>query len=266
MSVSQDASKVPAPQKNKSKKPQPSDEELALDGLMGEIEEDLRSEELAKLWKQYGNYVIAVIAAIILSVVGWQLWKQNIEKQRAAQMAEYESASKLVQEGKLDEAMTAYAAIAAENADGLAVLAQLQKAAIALEKGDKAGALAAYKALEDNTKADSLFRDFATLLHALHGIDSENPLQLESELKPLLNPSNAFYHSATELTALLAAKQGDPKRALSLAEALIADRTTPQGIRQRAEELAAMFRLAVPAADARPDTPKADAAPAPAKP
>ena len=49
---------VPVPAKTKSKKPEKSEDEIAVDSLMGEIEEDLRGEELSKLWKQYGNLVI----------------------------------------------------------------------------------------------------------------------------------------------------------------------------------------------------------------
>lgn len=269
MSSSKDASNIPAPKKTKSKKPEKSDEEAMLDGLMTEIEEDLRGEEIAKLWKLYGNYVIAAVVGVILAVVGWQLWKQNQDTQRAELTRQYESTTKLAQAGKFDEALTAYAVIAEKKGEGLAALAQLQKAAVSLEKGDRAGALATYKALQTDSKADPLFRDLAVVLYALHGIDTENPLDIEAKLKPLLDPSNAFTHSAIELTALAAYKQGDAPRALKLVEGLAADQTTPQGVRQRADELATMFRLAAPALASAPAAPKApDAKPeaAPSKP
>lgn len=93
-------------------------------------------------------------------------------------------------------------------------------------------------------------------------MDTENPLQLEANLKPLLDPSNAYNHTATELTALLAYKQGDAPRALKLVEGLLADAKAPQGLRQRAEELAVMFReagaTAKPAAAATPEAPKSE--------
>ncbi|MBL8630909.1 MAG: tetratricopeptide repeat protein [Rhodospirillaceae bacterium] len=250
MTASKDASKVPAPTKAKSKKPEKSDDELMLDGLMNEIEEDLREEEIAKLLKKYGNYILAVIAVIILSVVGWQLWKQNHEAQMSALTKQYEQAGKLVLEGKYDEALTSYATISEMHGEGLAALAQLQKAAVMLEKGDRAGAMAAYKALQNDSRADALFRDLAVVLYALHGIDTENPQQLEASLKPLLNPANPYRYSALELTSLLASKQGDQARALKVAEDILADQVAPQGVHQRAEELAAMFRLGVTAAPA----------------
>jgi hypothetical protein len=268
VTASKDASKVPAPTKGRSKKQEKSDEELALDGLMTEIEEDLRSEEIGKLWKKYGNYIIGVVCVVVLAVVGWQFYKQSQEEQRAALTRQYEEALRLTETGKLDEALTAYAAVAAKKGDGMAALAQLQKAALMLEKGDRAGALAAYKALEDDETADILFRDLATVLYTLHALDTENPLQLEANLKPVLDPGSAFTHTATELTALLAYKQGDAPRALKLAEGLLADTKTPPGVRQRAEELAAIFREGAPAttpAATPAKTAPADA-PAPATP
>ena len=112
MTASKDASKVPAPTKAKSKKTEKSEEEALLDGLMSEIEEDLRDEEIAKIWKQYGNLIIAVIVVGIVSVIGWQLWKQNQDAKQAELTRQYEVASNLVRDGKFDEAMTAYAAVA----------------------------------------------------------------------------------------------------------------------------------------------------------
>jgi hypothetical protein len=245
VNVSKDApsdTKGPPSAKTKSKKPERSEEEIAVDSLMTEIEEDLRGEELSKLWKKYGNLIVAASLALILGVAGWQYWRQDQETQRLDAARQYEAGIKLIQEGKLDDALATYAALAEKKGLGYAALAQLQKAALALSKNDVPSALAAYKALAADEKADVLFRDLARLMRALHGLDTENPLELEAALKPLLDASNPFSHSAQELTALLAAKQGDAPRALKLVEGLAADVSAPAGVRQRAEELAVVFK------------------------
>lgn len=253
---------LPAPRKGK-KKPEKSEEEYAVDSLMTEIEDDLREEEISKLWKRYGKYVIAVVVLIVAGVTGWQLWRQQHEAQVRALTLQYESASKLIREGKYDEAITAYAVVAKDHGEGLAALAQLQQAALYLEKNDVSGALATYKALESDGRADPLFRDLATIFYVLHGMDTLNPLELEAKLKPLLDPANEFTHSAQELTAVLAGKQGDYARAAKLADELAADAKAPEGVRQRAQELAAVFKEpvaqtaapapALPAAPAQPE-------------
>jgi hypothetical protein len=241
---------VPAATKGKSKKPEKSDDEIAIEGLMTEIEADLRGEEIDKLWKKYGIVIIAAAVGIVIAVAGWQLWRQDIEQKKVAAAKQYEVATKLIQDGKLEDAATAFALIADQKGQGYAALAQLQKATIALNKNDLPGALAAYKALAGDDKADVLFRDLAKVLRVMHGLDSENPLELESALKPLLDPANPFVNSATELTALLAYKQGDGARAQKLAEGLANDQRAPAALRQRAEELAAVFAETVPASPA----------------
>lgn len=238
---------VPATTKGKNKKQEKSEDEIAIEGLMTEIEADLRGEEIDKLWKKHGSLVIAGIIGIIIAVAGWQLWRQDVEQKKVEAAKQYELATKFVQDGKLEDAATAFATIAGQKGQGYAALAQLQKATIALNKNDLPGALASYKALAEDEKADPLFRDLALVLRAMHGLETENPLELEASLAPLLNPANPYINSATELTALLAYKQGDAPRAQKLAAGLAADPKAPAALRQRAEELAAVFGEAAPA-------------------
>lgn len=242
--------------------PGPADPEF--EGLMSEIEDELRSEELKKLWARYGNAIIAGAVVIVLAVAGWQYWRQQDAAQRAALAVSFQDASRLAGEGKIDEAVTALAAIAGHRGEGYAVLAQLQKAALMADQGkDPAGVLAAYRALIDDPGIDRLFRDLATVLYVMHALDSAPAAELEQMLTPTLNPANPFHYTGLELTALLADKQGDRARARQIAEQLLADSAAPLGIRQRAEELAAVFKAA-PAATAAPGTASApDAAPAP---
>ena len=42
------------------------------DGLLREIDEELRQEQAQKLWKTYGKYVIAVAVAVVAVVAGYQ--------------------------------------------------------------------------------------------------------------------------------------------------------------------------------------------------
>lgn len=251
-----------------------------LSGLMTEIEDDMREEELRKLWARYGNIFITLMVVAVLGVLGWQLWRQKVETERQQTARAYEQALDLLVQGKSDEALTAYAGIAGKRGEGFATLAQLQKASILATKGDTDGALAAYKALSEDGATDPLFRDLATVLYVMHAFDREDPAKLEAALQPTLSTSNAYHHSGTELAALLAHKRGDSARATTLAEQLIADPDTPGSIRSRAEELLVMFKtgavaptITVPQSVAVPTPaapqaamPPASATPAPAAP
>ena len=51
--------------------------------IFREVEEDVRKERFERLWKAYGDYVIALIVLMILGVGGWQLWERYEANQRA---------------------------------------------------------------------------------------------------------------------------------------------------------------------------------------
>ena len=243
-----------------AKTPDKSEEDAELDGLMTEIEEDLREEEFKKFWAKHGSKVIAALAMIVVAVLGWQFWRQTVEDDRRALAKSYDQAVRLAVDGKAEDAITAFATVAGSRGEGFAILAQLQKAALLAEKKDIAGALAAYTALADDSSADPLFRDLATILYAMRAIDTEAPEVVENRLQPLMSPSNPFYSSAAELAALLASRRGDMARAISLIEPLISDPNAPGGVRSRAEELSAMFK-AMPAGGVAPAPASAPAVP-----
>lgn len=263
------ANKAPAPAAKGKKKADETDHEL--EGLMSEIETDLREEELKKIWKNYGSVIIAFALAVVLGVAGVQFYRHYETKQREAAARQYELAIKTQEEGKTDEALAAFAAVAKEGTKGYATMARLSQASIQLQKNDVDGALANYKAIAADPKADQVFRDLATLLFVLHSLDRADPKALEEQLTPLTSPNNAFNPSALELTALLAAKQGDTARAIKTLAQITADASAPASMRQRAEDLSKLYESGdLPPPPAAPQMPAAAApaaeAPAPQAP
>ena len=50
--------------------------------IFHEVEEEVRRERYQKLWKQYGDYIMAVAALIVVAVAAWQLWQRYQLNQR----------------------------------------------------------------------------------------------------------------------------------------------------------------------------------------
>ena len=73
------------------------------DHLFEEIEEDLRAERYAKLWKRYGKFVIAGFIALIVGVAGFKGWQTYDQKIRAEQSNQYATAARLLAEKKSSE-------------------------------------------------------------------------------------------------------------------------------------------------------------------
>jgi hypothetical protein len=258
LSKSKDAN-LPAPNSPAPKKGEAVDHEL--ESIMSEIEEGLREDEFKKLWKRYGNWFIAAAVAVVIGVFGYQLWRQYDEKTRAELAGRYDAAVVTFEAGKYDDAIQQFNAVAAKKGEGYAALARLGAASAQLQKNDVDGALASYKALSEDKSIDPVYRDLGTILRVLHGMDREDPKVLETALNPILAPANPYYHSGLELAALLAAKQGDKERAAKLAEQITGDPGAPAGVRERAQDLASLYKPVPPEAGKPITTPAPAATP-----
>ena len=206
--------------------------------IFREIDEELRRDNLLKLWKQYGRYVIIAAVVVLLAaagVAGWQSYRHSV---RQAEAAQYAAALRLVRDGKTGEAGKRFEAVAAEGG-GYAVLAQFERAEILAKAGDRAGADAVYRQIAAADAAGPVFRDLAVLLAAINDFATADPKSLMTRLQPLTRNGNPWRPSALDLTAAARLKSGDKTGALTLYKQLADDPATPAGLRARAAELAA---------------------------
>jgi hypothetical protein len=211
---------------------------FALSDIFREIEEELRRDSLAQLWKKYGHYVVGLAVLVVIAtaaVVGWRTYQ---DRQREAQGGEYAAALDLARQGKDADAAAAFASLAQKADAGRAVLARFEAAASNVNTGDVADAITAYDQLASDNSVDGAFRDVATLLSARYTIDKGDPQTAIAKLQPLTVPTNAWHGLALELTALAELKSGDKAKAQKDFDSLGKDATAPQAVRQRAAAMA----------------------------
>ena len=84
-----------------------------------EVDEDLRRDRAAKLWKRYGIFVIAAAVAIVIATGGYVAWKNYRTKQLTAQGDAFIQALVLRANGQTREAADAFAALASGTRDGI---------------------------------------------------------------------------------------------------------------------------------------------------
>ena len=96
--------------------------------IFREIEEEVRRERYAQLWKKYSDYVIAAIALVILAAAGFQLWRYYEHKAQLKASQEYTAAQSLLEANRAEQAATAFAKLADSAPGGYAVVARLQNA------------------------------------------------------------------------------------------------------------------------------------------
>lgn len=207
------------------------------DSLLREIDEELRQERYAKLWKKYGNHLIAAALALVLSVAGYQGWRTYDVKNRMEQAERFSAAQKLAASGETAAAAEAFAALADDAGGGYELLASLRAAAARAETGDKPGAIALYRQLSGDSGYDPVYRDLAVVMEALLIIDDAEAEAIRSRLAPLMADDNPWRHSARELAAHAAMRGGDRKAARELFTKLAGDGAAPGGVRSRASEM-----------------------------
>src|SRR5712691_8566245 len=82
--------------------------------IFREIEDELRRDNLLKLWSRYGRYVIAVAVLAVVIAGAIVVWREHLASERRAQGTRYSAALSLVRAGKDAEAAQLFAKLAQE--------------------------------------------------------------------------------------------------------------------------------------------------------
>lgn len=212
------------------------------DAFAREIDEELRREQLLKLWKAYGTYIIAAVALIIFGVGGWKFYESRQIANAQAAGTRFATAVREVPKPDAKPATpTALDDIARSGPAGYATLARLRLAAADRQAGKTVDALAKYEAIAKDGRADRVLADYARLQAAVLTFDSEPWTSVQNRLTPLATDTNAWRYSARELLGLAAMKAGKPLEARQEFEKLLTDRDAPPSISERARLMLAIL-------------------------
>jgi hypothetical protein len=208
--------------------------------IFNEVDEEVRREQLKKIWQRYGNYIIAGCLLVIVGVAGWRGYEWMQSKHATESGAAFEQAVTLAESGKTQEAEAAFAKLGADGTGGYRVLSRLREAA-ELAQADPKAAIRAYDQIAADRGAGQAIQDLATLRAGYLLVDGTPYADLRNRFEPLTGPERAFRYSARELLALSAWKQGDVSAAKQWTDAIIGDPQTPAGARSRAEVLSQLI-------------------------
>ena len=120
------------------------------DSLLREIDEELRQEHYAKLWKKYGSYIIAFAVILVAAVGGYQGWRAWDIQTRMEQSDRFQSALELKQSGDTEAARKAFEELADDAGSGYETLSRLQEASVLEQSGDRQGAVAVYEQIAED--------------------------------------------------------------------------------------------------------------------
>jgi hypothetical protein len=208
--------------------------------IFHEVDEEVRREQLKKLWDRYGNLFVAAAFLVVAAVGGWRGYQYWQDKQAAEAGAKFTAAALLAEQGKHDEAEKAFARVATDGTAGYRVLARLREAG-ELAQTDKNAAIQAYDALAADKSVGQVMQDLAAVRAGYLMVDTAPYSQMAAKLEPLTSQDRMFRHSARELLALSAWKGGDTGAARRWTDMMMADPATPAGTRSRAEILSELI-------------------------
>jgi len=208
--------------------------------LFDEVDEDVRRDQLKKLWEQYSIYIVAGALLIIAAVGGWRGY-QYLEAKKAAEAGDaFNKAVELSEQNKHAEAEAAFASLAANGPSGYRMLARLRAAAEVANRDPQAAA----KMYDDIAADRSIGAPEQELAKVRAGgllLETSSYPNMLARLEPVTAPAATFRHAARELLALSAWRANDTAAARQWLDLIANDGETPASLRSRAEALQALL-------------------------
>lgn len=208
--------------------------------LFNEVDEEVRRDQLKKLWDRYSLHIIALAILIIAGVGGWRGY-QYLEAKKAAEAgATFDKAVELSEQSKHAEAEAAFADLAAKAPSGYRVLARLRAAGEVVSRDPQAAAKM-FDEIAADRSVGTAEKDLARIRAAQLLLETTTYPNMLQRLEPATALTSTFRHTARELLALSAWRANDANAARQWLDLIANDGETPQSLRSRAEALQALL-------------------------
>ncbi|WP_426434230.1 tetratricopeptide repeat protein [Bradyrhizobium genosp. P] len=208
--------------------------------LFDEVDEEVRRDQLKRLWDRYSLLIIAVAILVVAGVGGWRGY-QYIEGKKAAEAgAAFDRAAELSEQNKHAEAEAAFAELAAKAPSGYRMLARLRMAAEVAPR-DQQAAAKLYDDIAADRSVGAPEQDLARIRAAQLVMDTTTYPNMLQRLEPATAKDSTFRHTAREMLALSAWHANDATAARQWLDQIANDGDTPQSLRSRAEAVQALL-------------------------
>lgn len=242
---------------------------MSNENLIAEINEELRSDQVRKFWKNFGAWIIAFMVAIVLGVAGVEIYQWWSGTNSAQSSDQFYTALDLADGTDYAAAQKALDDVVTRGYSGYPKLAKFRDAALLAQQGKVQDAVAAYDALATG-ESNKPLRELALALSGMLLVDTGDVAQVTQRVEGLTGPDSAMRNIAREALGLVNYKAGKLDDAQKQFEAAAADPLASQEFRGRLQVYLSQLiseGATQPAADtattpAADSTTKADAAPA----
>ncbi|PYE90543.1 tetratricopeptide repeat protein [Phyllobacterium leguminum] len=207
---------------------------MADDSFFREVNEEIRSDRAKAVWRRFGPLLIGAAVAIVVGTAGMVVYRHWSASQASTSGDKYLSALDLADQGKNDEALAALSALEKDGYGEYPVLARMRAATLIFQKGDSAGAVAAFDKIAADNSVPPAIQDIARLRAAFILVDTGSYDDVAKRVEPITADGDPMRFSAREVLGLAAWKAGRTDDALRLFQQLADDSGAPADISQRA--------------------------------
>jgi hypothetical protein len=209
------------------------------ESFIREVDENLRRDQAENFVKRYGVWLIAALILAIAAAGAFLYWQEHRRQQAAAQSEQLLAVLNDVSSGRTGKPVQdKLQVIVDQGHDEFAGLAQLTGAALAQDGGDRAKALASYKAVTDDKDQPESVRNAALIRQTALEFDTLKPDDVIARLQPFTEAGNPWFGTAGEMTGAALLKANRRAEAGRLFARIANDNSVPGGIRSRAQQLA----------------------------
>lgn len=208
--------------------------------IFDEVNEDVRREQLKRFWDKYSLLIVLLAVVIVGGVGGWRGYQYLESKKAVEASAAFDRAIDLSEQKKHAEAEAAFSKLAAAAPAGYRTLARLRAAGEVAER-DKAAAVPLYDAIAADRSVNLAEQDLAKVRAAGLLVDTAGYDDVKKRLEPATVAAGTYRHTARELLALSAWRNGNADAARQWLDQIANDGETPSGMRSRAEALQALL-------------------------
>jgi hypothetical protein len=208
--------------------------------LFSEVDEDLRREQLKKLWDRYSLLIIALAILIVVGVGGWRAYSYVEGKKSAEAGAAFDRAVDLSEQNKHAEAEAAFTKLAADAPAGYRTLARLRAASEAVSR-DPQAAVKLYDEVAADRSVGATEQDLAKIRAGGLLLETTPYDAMLARLEPATVNTGTYRHSARELLALSAWRADNPAATRQWLDMIANDGETPASLRTRADALQALL-------------------------
>lgn len=210
--------------------------------IFREVDEDLRREQFKKIWKRYGNYIIAVAVLIVVVVAGYRLWEYWQARQAEQSGDDFLAAIELAEAGEAAQAEAALNAVVTEGSGEYPALARMRAAALKANTGDTTGAVAGFDEVAGDASVPEPLRTVARIRAAMLLVDSASFGDIAERIGSLAGDDGPYRNAAREVLGLSAFRAGNYDGARGYFEAIAADPTAGGNVGTRTRLMLDLIR------------------------